>query len=106
MIRLTTEYEGRTMLVADAVKRGYLKRGWRFVEVIGRLTTNAVPGTQFSSPTARKITAVAHINGKPIKKVYIQKKNLILVVTMQRPTRKHSYDENTFVLVFSKPKPV
>ena len=30
------------MSVTTAVKRGYATRGWRFVEVVGRLTTDAL----------------------------------------------------------------
>ena len=61
------------MSVTTAVKRGYATRGWRFVEVVGRLTTDALPGANFSSATSRKITASARTRGVAIKKVYGQR---------------------------------
>ena len=104
MIRLTTKYEGRRISVTTAVKRGYATQGWRFVEVVGRLTTDALPAANFSSPTARKITASARTKGVPIKKFYVQREALFLTVTMVRPTGLRGEDADCFVLVFSKPK--
>lgn len=104
MIRLKTEFEGRKMSVVAAVKRGCAAQGWRFVEVVGRLTTDALPTGHFSSPTARTITASACTKGTRIKKVYAQKESLFLTVTFVRPTGERGEDGDLFVLVFSKPK--
>jgi hypothetical protein len=102
MLRFTTEYEGRKTSVAAAVKRGCAAQGWRFLEVVGRFATDALPGTYFSSPTSRKITASARTKGVAIKKVYVQRETLFLTVTMGRPTGKRGEDADFFVLVFSK----
>ena len=102
MIRLSTEYDGRRMSVTAAVKRSYATQGWRFVEVVGRFTADALPAANFSSPTARKITASARTKGVPIRKVYVQDEALYLTVLMARPTGKRGEDPDLFVLVFSK----
>jgi|SRR5579862_403743 len=103
MIRLTTEYEGRKMSVGAAMKRLYATQGWRFLEVVGRFATDALPAAHFSSPTARTITAVACTQGVQTSKAYTQRNTLFLTVTMQRPINKRC-EGDRFVLVFSKPK--
>ena len=102
MTRILTEYKSRRMLATEAVKQGYATQGWRFLEVVGRLTTDALPAAHFSSRTARKITAAACTSGARVKKVYAQKDSFFLVVTMQRPTGKRGEDGDSFVLVFTK----
>src|ERR1041385_2877431 len=104
MIRLTTEYEGRKMSIAAAVKRGYATQGWKFLEVVGRFATDAIPTGHFSSPTARAVTASACTRGVRIRKRYPQRESLYLTVTMVRPTGKRGEDGYLFVLVFSKAK--
>ena len=84
MLRFTTEYEGRMMSVAAAVKRGCAAQGWRFLEVVGRFATDALPGTYltyFSSPTSRKNRASARTKGVTIKKLYVQRETPFLTVT-------------------------
>ncbi len=102
MTPLTTGYEGRKMSVTAAVKRAYAIQGWRFVEVVGCLSSDALPAGCFTSKKARTIVALARIDGAPIKKIYSQKDQFFLVVSMQRPTGQRGEDGDVFVLVFSK----
>jgi hypothetical protein len=90
------------MSVAAAVKRAYAALGWRFLEVVGRLASDALPAIPFSSPRARTILATAQTNGEPIKKSYSQRGAVFLVVKMQRPTGRQGQDADSFALVFSK----
>jgi len=105
MIKLMTQFEGRKVSVVAAVKRDYATEGWKFLEVVGDLTTDALPVAHFSSMTEQRITATALRNGRRLKKVYVQTDRLFLTVTMQRPTGAGCRDGDTFSLVFSKPKP-
>jgi hypothetical protein len=102
MKNLTTEFDGRKMSVIAAVKRAYVFQGWRFVEVVGRLRSDALPGATFSSRKARTIIASARSDGRLSKKVYSQKEAFYLTVSMHCPFGEHGEDGNIFVLVFSK----
>ncbi|MCC5829805.1 MAG: hypothetical protein JJU36_10205 [Phycisphaeraceae bacterium] len=85
-----------------AVEREKARRvadGWTFVEQIGSVTPDPKLIFAMSFESASSVTAVATGIPDPISKTYPQDTALYLLVTMG------SDPNNTFTLVFSRPKP-